>query len=123
MKRNRWLYISLFALICGLFGWWLFTAGYYFSLTRAEKEKAVLLSDDVVVLKYAAEELKKNNSKRAIEILQGMTEVKGTYIRATHKTLGELSIVSLALHPITTIDILFSEDPKSYRLIKETTEQ
>jgi hypothetical protein len=120
VERKRWLYISLFALMCMILGWWLFNAGYYFALTRAEKEKTVLLSDDIVVLKYVAEELKKKDSKRAIDILQGMIEVKGAYIRAAQQTLGELNIVNFALRPGTTIDIVFSEEPKSYRLIKGT---
>jgi len=114
MTRKYWLYSFLFALICTLFGWWLFTAGYYYALTRAEKEKIVLLSDDTVVLKHVVEELKKKNSKKAIEILQGMTEVKGAYIKATHQVLDELTIFSFALRPGTTIDIFFSEEPKTY---------
>lgn len=118
MTRKYWLYSFLFSLICTLFGWWLFTAGYYYAMTRAEKEKTVLLSDDIVVLKHVVDELKRKNSKGAVEILQGMTEVKGTYINATHQVLGELNVFSFALRPSTTIRILFSEEQKSYRELK-----
>ena len=114
MKRKFWFYSFLLALLCALIGWWLFTAGYYYALTRAEKEKTVLLGDDIVVLKHVVEELKKKNSKRAVEVLQGMSEVKEAYIKATHQVLGKLNIFSFALRPVTTIDILFPEEPKTY---------
>ncbi len=113
MAKRLLLGRLLLALTGVLVAWGLFTAGYYLAFTRAEKEKIALVRGDIKLMKYAVEEIRKNNSVRAIESLQGMAEVKEAYIKAAYQVLNDIMIFSFTVHPGQTIYLIFS-DPRFF---------
>ncbi|MDH4134642.1 MAG: hypothetical protein OEV31_07615 [Gammaproteobacteria bacterium] len=114
MLRKIQLGRTLFFLFCAFAIWCIFCTGYYFAFLRAEQEKLALVTGDIRLMKYVADELRRNNTSKALQTLEGMVEVKGIYAQVTNQLLNDLTIFDFAAQPAAVFQRTHSPPNKTF---------
>lgn len=107
--KDRALRGLFYVAIIVLISWLAFTVGYYFAFTRAEMQTVALMSGDVRTMKFTVEQIKSGNTTKAIDVLQGMADVKEASIETTYVVLHKMPAYYFSVHPVETLGILLSE--------------